>query len=116
MRNRWSIEQAWKFWDDNPWMIECNYVPPLTLDLSIWQEDTMEEILPSVKKELELIKNIGFNTVRMWFDFDIRFYERKKYFDLLDNTIFDQIPLYYEKKIGSTHWGLVAGHVQFYLP
>jgi hypothetical protein len=35
---------------------------------------------------------------------------------ILDNTVFDQLPLYYEKKIGSTHWGLVAGHGQFYLP
>mgnify|MGYP003293032930 CR=1 FL=1 len=35
---------------------------------------------------------------------------------ILDNTIFDQLPLYHEKKIGSIHWGLVAGHGQFYLP
>lgn len=35
---------------------------------------------------------------------------------ILGNNIIDQLPLYHEKKIGSTHWGLVAGHGQFYLP
>ena len=35
---------------------------------------------------------------------------------ILGNTILEQLPLYYEKKIGSVHWGLVAGHGQFYLP
>ena len=35
---------------------------------------------------------------------------------ILDNNVFEQLPLYHSKKIGSIHWGLVAGHGQFYLP
>lgn len=81
MKNRWSIEEAWKFWNENPWMVGCNYVPSLTPGLSIWQEDTIEEILPSVRKELQLMKEIGFNTVRMWFEFDIWYHEREKYLE-----------------------------------
>ena len=65
MNERWSKEKAWEFWNSNPWMVGCNYVPALTPGLSIWQSDTIEEILPSVEKELELMKEIGFNTVRM---------------------------------------------------
>ena len=46
MRQRWSKEEAWNFWNNNPWMVGCNYVPALTPGLSICQEDTIEEILP----------------------------------------------------------------------
>ena len=56
---RWSKDKAWEFWNNNPWMIGCNYVPKLTPGLSIWHEDTIEEILPSVHKELALMKEIG---------------------------------------------------------
>ena len=87
MKNRWSIEEAWKFWNENPWMVGCNYVPSLTPGLSIWQEDTIEEILPSVRKELQLMKEIGFNTVRMWFEFDIWYHEREKYLDRIDRVL-----------------------------
>ena len=84
---RWSKEKAWEFWNNNPWMVGCNYVPKLTPGFSIWQEDTIEEILPSVHKELALMKEIGFNTVRMWLEFDIWYHERDKYLDRIDRVL-----------------------------
>ena len=87
MKKRWSKEKAWNFWNNNPWMVGCNYVPALTPGLSIWQEDTIEEILPSVHKELQLMKEIGFNTVRMWLEFDIWYHERDKYLDRVDRVL-----------------------------
>ena len=56
---RWSKEKAWDFWNNIPWLIGCNYVPSLTPGLSIWQEDTIEEILPCVRKELSLMQSIA---------------------------------------------------------
>ena len=35
---------------------------------------------------------------------------------ILDNNIRDLLPYFYENRIGSYHWGLVAGKSQFYLP
>ena len=35
---------------------------------------------------------------------------------VLDNTIFDNLPLFHEKRIGSYSWGLVAGKMQHFLP
>ena len=78
---RWSKEKAWDFWNNNPWIVGCNYVPSLTPGLSLWHEDTIDEILPSVHKELTLMKELGFNTVRMFLDFDIWYHEREKFFD-----------------------------------
>ena len=87
MVERWSKEKAWDFWNKNPWMIGCNYVPRLTPGLSIWQEDTIELILPSVYEELELMQKIGFNTVRMWLDFNIWYHERDKFLDRVDRVL-----------------------------
>ena len=84
---RWSKEKAWDFWNNIPWLIGCNYVPSLTPGLSIWQEDTIEEILPCVRKELSLMQSIGFNTVRMWFEFDIWYHEKEKYLDRIDYVL-----------------------------
>ena len=84
MKKRWSKEKAWKFWNENLWMVGCNYVPALTPGLSLWQADTIEEILPSVRKELELMRELGFNTVRMWLDFNLWYHEREEYFDRID--------------------------------
>lgn len=87
MKERWTKEQAWKFWNERPWMVGCNYVPSQTPGLSIWQEDTIEEILPSVHKELKLMKDLGFNTVRMWLEFNIWYHERDKYLDRVERVL-----------------------------
>ena len=87
MSIRWSKEKAWDFWNKNPWMVGCNYVPALTPGLSLWQEDTIEEILPSVKKELRLMKELGFNTVRMWFDFNLWYHERDQYLERINRVL-----------------------------
>lgn len=84
---RWSKEKAWEFWNKNPWMVGCNYVPQLTPGLSLWQEDTIEEILPSVHKELALMQEIGFNTVRMFLDFDLWYHERDEFLDRIDRVL-----------------------------
>ena len=34
----------------------------------------------------------------------------------LDNFVADNLPLYHREKIGSYHWGLVAGKSQYFLP
>ena len=90
--NRWSKEKAWEYWNNNPWMVGCNYVPSLTPGLSLWHEDTIDEILPSVHKELALMQELGFNTVRMFLDFDIWYHEKDIFFDRIDRvlTIFNK--------------------------
>ena len=87
MIERWSKEKAWSFWNNNPWMVGCNYVPTETPGLSLFHEDTIEEILPSVRKELSLMKEIGFNVVRIFFDINLWYFEREKFFERLDRVL-----------------------------
>ncbi|MBQ2686497.1 MAG: hypothetical protein IJF55_02040, partial [Clostridia bacterium] len=87
MKRRWTKEEAWEYWNKNPWMVGCNYVPSQTPGLSIWQADTIEEILPSVRSELALMKEIGFNTVRMWIDFNTWYHEREVFLDRVDRVL-----------------------------
>ena len=38
----------------------CNYVPAVTLhNTELWQDDTREEVLASVKEELKLLRETG---------------------------------------------------------
>jgi hypothetical protein len=87
MKRRWTKEEAWEYWNKNPWIVGCNWVPAETPGLSIWQGDTIEEILPSARKELALMKDIGFNTVRMRIDFNLWYHEREIYLDRVDRVL-----------------------------
>ena len=87
MKERWTKEQAWEWWNSHDWLVGCNYVPSQSPVLSVWKEDTLEEILPSLNSELELAASIGFNTVRMWFPFNHWYHEREKALDRIDRVL-----------------------------
>lgn len=60
MGNRWSKEKSNVWYDSRPWLMGCNYVPAITLhNTELWQDDTREEVLASVKKELKLCGRRG---------------------------------------------------------
>lgn len=87
MKERWTKEQAWEFWNSRDWLVGCNYVPSQTPVLSMWKDDTLEELLPSMHKELELASEIGFNTVRIWFPFAYWYHEREILLDRIDRIL-----------------------------
>lgn len=87
MKRRWTKEEAWEFWNSNPWMVGCNWYPAQTPGLSIWQGDTIEEILPFARKELALMQEIGFNTLRMRVDFNLWYHEREVFLDRVDRVL-----------------------------
>ena len=66
MKRRWTKDEIWKWWDEHDWFMGLNYVPSCMPGTSLWQEDTMEEALETVIPELDLIKELGFNSVRMF--------------------------------------------------
>ena len=87
MKQRWTKEQAWEWWNSRPWLVGCNFVPSQTPVLIMWKEDTLEEMLPTLRKELELAASIGYNTVRMRFPFNIWYHEREKCLDRIDRVL-----------------------------
>lgn len=85
MRERWTKEQAWAWYDQRPWVMGVNYVPSITvLGRELWQEDTYEEVIQSVRKEFALMQDVGLNGVRIFLPFNVWYYERDAFLDRLD--------------------------------
>ena len=85
MRERWTAEQAWEWYQKRPWVMGINYVPSITLHgIELWQEDTYPEVIPSVRREFELMEDIGLNGVRMFLPFSVWYYDREKFLDRVD--------------------------------
>ena len=81
MNRRWTKEEINSWYEKLDWPVGCNYVPSVTFHcVELWQDDTRDEVLESVKKELELLKETGMNTVRMFIPFRAWYFEREKFF------------------------------------
>lgn len=80
MGNRWSKEKINAWYEERPWLMGCNYVPAVTLhNTELWQDDTREEVLASVKEELKLLRETGLNSVRMFMPFHAWYFERERF-------------------------------------
>lgn len=109
MRRRWTKEEAWKWYSSRPWVMGINYVPSITLHCAeLWQEDTHDEVMKSVKKEFSLMKDIGLNSVRMFMPFSIWYYDREKFLLRLDKflTALDKHGISMMPVILMIAWGL----------
>ena len=62
----WSKEKAWAWYNAQPWMRGCNYMPASAANrVDQWQELGSEERFKEVDRELALAASIGFNTLRI---------------------------------------------------
>lgn len=62
---RWSKEQAWKWYEERPWLIGCNYIPSTAINqLEMWQRETYDP--ETIKRELGWAQQLGFNTIRVY--------------------------------------------------
>ncbi|WMJ89210.1 hypothetical protein [Anaerocolumna sp. MB42-C2] len=78
MKKRWSKQKVWDWYDKQPWLVGCNYVPSNSINLiETWQEYNFETMLADMEQELSLASSIGMNTVRMLLPFDVWRYQRK---------------------------------------
>lgn len=63
---RWSKEKAWEWYDSRPWMRGCNYMSADCANrVDQWQELGFEERFKTAQEEMALVKETGFNTVRL---------------------------------------------------
>lgn len=85
MRERWTKEQAWEWYNKQPWVMGINYVPSITLHLfELFQEDTFEEVMQTVRKELKLMNDIGINGARIFLPFAAWYHDREKFLDRVE--------------------------------
>ena len=83
MDRRWTKQEAWQWWNEREWLMGINYVPSCMPGWSIWQEDTLEQALRTVIPELDLMRDIGFNSIRIRLPFEIWAHEGDKFLDRL---------------------------------
>jgi hypothetical protein len=62
---RWSLEKAQKWQDDNNWISGANFNPSTAINqLEMWQEDSFDP--KTIDRELGYAEGIGFNAMRVY--------------------------------------------------
>ena len=88
MKEKWTCEQANEWYKKLGWMRGCNFIGSDCANrLDMWQRYQCEEKLCTADKELALCKKIGFNTVRLWINFDVYYMEPESYMEILERYL-----------------------------
>lgn len=63
--NRWTAEEATRWYENVEWPVGCNYVPSYAINpIEIWQEESFDPEI--IDHELSLAEGLGFNIVRIY--------------------------------------------------
>ena len=62
---RWTAEQAKKWYAEQPWLVGCNFIPSTAINqLEMWQQETFDA--KTIDREMEWAQGIGMNTMRIF--------------------------------------------------
>ena len=88
MTERWTEKQANEWYAELGWLRGCNFIGSDCANrLDMWQSYNSEQKLKTAERELELCQRIGFNTVRLWANFDVYYAEPDSYMEIFDRYI-----------------------------
>ncbi len=88
MTEKWSCERANEWYAGQGWLRGCNFIgSDCTNRLDMYQKYKCEEKLATADRELALCEKIGFNTVRLWANFDVYYAEPESYMEIFDRYI-----------------------------
>ncbi len=63
--NKWSEEKANSWYEDQKWIVGCNFLPSSAINqLEMFQDDTFD--LDTIKTEITWASDIGFNSLRIY--------------------------------------------------
>ena len=63
---RWSKERAWEWYNSRPWIRGCNYMSADCVNrVDQWQSLHFEERMETTERELALMRELGYNSVRL---------------------------------------------------
>ena len=66
--DRWSASRAWAWYDEQPWLVGCNFLPSTSVnDIEMWQADTFDP--QTIDRELGWAQDLGFNTVCVFLNY-----------------------------------------------
>ena len=67
---RWSEKRAWEWYNSRPWIRGCNYMSASCANrVDQWQSLHFDEYLEETEQELKLMREFGFNSVRLILEF-----------------------------------------------
>lgn len=88
MNRKWTKEEANIWYQGLGWLRGCNFIGSDCANrLDMFQNYKHEEKLKTAERELALCQKIGFNTVRIWANFDVYYAEPDSYMDIFDRYI-----------------------------
>ncbi len=62
---QWTVEQAKTWYEKQPWIVGCNYVPSTAVNTTeMWQIETFDPA--TIDRELALAQDLGFNSTRVF--------------------------------------------------
>ncbi len=65
MIKQWTSDQAWAWYQQQPWIVGCNFIPSYAINqLEMWQTDTFD--VETIALELGLAQSLGFNSIRVY--------------------------------------------------
>jgi len=65
MTEKWPKEKAGKWYDQQPWLVGCNFVPSTAVNqLEMWQPETFDP--QTIDRELGMAAGLGMNSIRVY--------------------------------------------------
>lgn len=88
MKTQWTMEQANEWYSRLGWLRGCNFIGSDCANrLDMFQSYKADEKLKTAERELALCQKIGFNTVRIWANFDVYYAEPEEYMEIFERYI-----------------------------
>ncbi len=84
----WSKEKAWNWYNNMPWIRGANFMCSQSANrIDEWQDYEFDTRFEITKKELQLLKETGFNTIRIILEFIVWHKEHDKFMDKLERYL-----------------------------
>ena len=88
MGTKWSEEKVWKWYNQRPWIRGCNFMSSDCANRADqWQEYGFEERFETTKRELKLVKETGFNSIRIIPEFIVWLKEHNGFMERFERYI-----------------------------
>lgn len=85
---QWSKERSWAWYNARPWIRGCNYMSADCANrIDQWQEYGFEERFNTTKKELALMAELGYNSIRIFPEFFVWLQEHDGFMERFERYV-----------------------------
>lgn len=85
MNRQWTKEEAWAWYDAQPWIRGFNSVPSNCVSYkAMWQQYNHEAVFRQLRYEFDLARKTGFNAVRVFLEFEVWLAEHDSFMNNLE--------------------------------